>query len=388
MMPPEDAPTLEALESESVADTLRGVMEDEGVSAQNLTLEREESDAPELDELLDGRARDEHGRFVSARGEDGEPQKAAPDTEDKEAKGAPVDPEASEPAIAEPPADWSPEQHKLFHALDEPSQKFVLDSVTEAKGVAAEAQRYVGNVQVLDGILAPHRARWAVQGLDDLGALRAITALSEMADRDPIGFVKFFAEQRGVDLSGLNPAAAPEDSDDPYADPEVLSLKRELAETKAQIAAFRGEFNQRNQARTQEQELRLQETTISEITEFRNAKNAAGSVIHPYFDGVQDFMADIINRERGRGKELTLDQAYDAACRADPDVSAKIEAARVAREARLGGNQRREKAAAASRAGVTVSGSPAPSVQHTNGSIRDELRAEFSTRGLLDQPLI
>ena len=79
----EEAPTLEALESESVADTLKSVMVDEGMETADPmfdtvkeTLETSDTVQPE-EAPAEDRARDESGRFVSTAEPDQETEPQA-----------------------------------------------------------------------------------------------------------------------------------------------------------------------------------------------------------------------------------------------------------------------------------------------------------------------
>jgi len=161
---------------------------------------------------------------------------------------------------------------------------------------------------------------------------------------------------------------------------EILFLNKEEASLFTRIpyklAGIKQHFQTQQQTAVQAQEQQLR----GELQQFMDAKDDKGRPKHPYFNEVRTLMGSFY----GSGQNIGLDQAYDMACRAHPEVYAKIDAARRADAERERAKQQREKAAAAKQAGSSVVGTPAERGQpEPSGDIREDMRRLFAERGAL-----
>lgn len=398
-MPPLNAPTLGELEAESAADTARAVlaeMMDGGQPADNpqgtdTALDATHQDSVvKTDETDDGeksgggeRPRDEKGRFAAKeRDEDDESGEGAGEgaaVSDKEADDSGDVAGDEEPL--EPFAEWSAQQHEEFHKLSRPAQQFLLDQVAAANERASGASKY----DAIEQLLAPRRTAFARDGLDDAGALRQLFALSDMAAQDPASFARWFVQQRGLrpeHIWGQGPAqqqpqgeGQPDFSDDPL----YQYMQQENAQIRQQLDNVLGFIqNQQNTAQSQSHQ-----QVASEIQTFGTAKDDKGRLKHPHFEQVRSLMGTMI----ASGRASDLDTAYDMACRADPDVNAKIASAQRAAEEREQQRQRRAKAEAASKAGKSISGSPGQrAMPEASDDIREDMRRQLIEKGVEVKP--
>ena len=115
-------------------------------------------------------------------------------------------------------------------------------------------------------------------------------------------------------------------------------------------------MNELNQAK-QQQEMQLQQAAGGEVQGFLAQ--------HEFAMDVKDDMADLIEMASRRGREMSLEEAYDRACRAHPEIS-KIFAKRDQANAAASRNQVAQRARAAS---VSVGDAPTP--QPTSGNSAD-----------------
>lgn len=123
------------------------------------------------------------------------------------------------------------------------------------------------------------------------------------------------AAQFGLNLGAPSPAAG--------GQPDH-ALRRELGNLRAELEGFKQrEANREGQARAQ-----TQESAVSEIKAFEDAKDAQGTPAHPHFSQVRERMAALM----GADPTLTLDTAYDSACWAIPAVRQKLLDAERAKE--------------------------------------------------------
>jgi hypothetical protein len=143
-----------------------------------------------------------------------------------------------------------------------------------------------------------------------------------------------------------------------------------IQQLQQQIQQLSGTFQSRAQQEEQAQKARID----GEITTFAGEMDEKGKPKHPYFQQVRPLMSVFL--ERGNAPDMQT--AYDMACRANPDVHAKIVAAKEYADERDRARKAQEKARAATKAGSSVSGAPGGrSEPQPTGDLRDELRAAF-----------
>lgn len=330
------------------------------------------------------RPRDEHGRFVAKDGEPAAetPVAASPEDAGKDAQ----EPKAAEPAEAqpiEPPADWSLEDQQLFRSQPPATQQWMLDKAksfqsdytTKMEEVSQNRAQFEDVFKVLE----PRMRSIQMEGLSPGQAVQQLFALSDFAAEDPGRFIQWYAGQRGVDLSGLVNGGAPQEQLD--VDPTVAALQQENATLKQQLGATatqQQQFEQRYQA---DQSAAQRARDEADVAEFRNATNEDGAPKHPYFDEVRSDMGRMISAELAPD----LETAYDRAVRMNPTTYAKLQAADNAATERKRDQDRREKAAAAQRAGASITGAssaPAGETKLSPGaSVREHLEAQFAAAG-------
>lgn len=396
-----DAPTLG--EVESAADTARAVMSEMlgkgggDVPAAEPSIQPDEVKtdiAPENN----GRVRDAQGRFAPSGelggGKDVKPvaqdaARNAPKTTPAAPKAttAPEPPAATseEPAPGEdepidPPTAWSAAEHAIFHKLSPEARRFVVDKVSALEQRAADAEKAGALSSGIESILAPRRQYFARDGLDDVGAVRQLFGLSDFAAQDPVRFVQWFMQNRGIGPEHLFPAEAlPGDGGAPAGgdpgDPRFQHLMQQNNALQQRLDKLDQYFQ--NQSQRAEQSSQQQVATL--IDQFRGAKDDKGRPQHPYFDQVRPLMGAMLN-----AGATDLKSAYDMACRADPEVSAKIAAAERARAEQEVARKNREKAAAARQAGSSVTGTPADRAPPADpGDPRELMRQIAAEKGLL-----
>jgi hypothetical protein len=386
-MSSEQAPTLQEIENESAADTMRAVMSEmEGAGdAPKETAEPSDSDTGG-----DDRERDEKGRF-KAKEDDATDARTAEERPEGDATPEPETaageaPEGAEQANAEeeddePPHDWSAENQELYRALPKEAKGFVKHSVEYAKRVYAQAEQVAQHYSGLEQILAPRRDAWHRNGTDEVGALRQLLALSDLATQRPQDFAQFYVRERGLKPEDIFPQLAQQGKpDDEYADPEVSQLKKLLTDTRQELEQFKNGYTTQQQQQQQAAEHAQYQQVWQYVQQFRNETDERGRAKYPYFEEVQGLAGTLISS----GKAPDLPTAYDMACHATPGVRAKIVAAQNAQEQRERARKEREKADAARRAGTSISGTPGDRVRaEPSGDLREDLRSEFASRGML-----
>jgi hypothetical protein len=161
----------------------------------------------------------------------------------------------------------------------------------------------------------------------------------------------------GVDIAALDHALVnPQQGAQPqqqgmYQDPRVDQLLAEL--------------NQAKQARAET----LATKAASEVEQFGGSKE--------FFDDVRDEMADLMEVASRRGIDMTLDQAYERACKLHPEISRVLEA----REAATKAGNSNQSTLRAKHAASSVRGTPSGVSTSTPTDLRSAIEAAVETVG-------
>lgn len=350
------------------------------------TLEELEAIVDDSDSSVHELLREEFGRGAEEEESAEDVQEEAPEAAEEDKEGEESEGEEEKDDHLEPPPEWTAEEHELFRKLDPASQKWVLDRVNTAQEVQGKASQASKQYEAIESVLAPHRDRWARDGMSEAVAIKQLVALSDYAASKPTEFIAWFASQRGIDLGQLTGKQPEPDqglSDAQMKDPAVRALaqryevlEKKLSEIQGQTEKITGSLTHKEQEAAAAQERQNREA----IQNFMSETDESGKPKRPYFSQVREMMGVLLEN----GKAAGLEDAYDRACRADPDVWAKIEQAQKARESQETAKQSRGKAAAARIAGSSVSGSPGSRSEPVQtGDLRDDLRALFAEKGMV-----
>lgn len=392
-----EGPTLASIDAgnESPHDTLRAIMSEMGgiesapppPEPAEPTKGHEgsplEGETP-ADKAAADRARDERGRFAKAE-QEAVAKAAATDPAAKKPEGdkQPVAAKEGEPGAetgdddAEPPHDWPLDRQTEFRKLPPALRNFVLEADKNGREVSAERGRY----QAIESVMAPRRQSLAMQGItDDAAAIRAMFAYSDFIDQHPEQFIERLMKAKGLefDTGSAQPQDGQQPQPDDFDDPVIKGLQTEIAQLRGMLGQVTNGLQSQTQA-AQQQEINQAKSTLEA---FRNEKDDKGRLTHPYMSEprIRKAMSAMLR------SQLAADhvQAYDMACRADPEVSAKIAAAAEAARQREASAAARAKAEAAQRAGSSITGTPAgPITPELPGkTAREDLRAVAAEMGL------
>ena len=321
---------------------------------------------------------EDDGEELDASEED---EEGGPDDEDEEGEedDEGEDEEAELEAI-EPPANW-PEQERQFfadlppplqHAYMARAQHMTADYTRKTQALASERQQIAQERQTigdLQRVIGPHMQQWALNGMGPAQAVQQLIALSDMATRDPAGFIQYFANLRGVNLGQLT---AQQQQEEQYVDPQVQVLRQQLAQVQAHL-------NQSSQQQQQWQEQQYAQqyqnafaTTNAAINDFSRQTDQNGNPLYPHFDEVIDEMAGLIES----GQARSMPEAYQKAVWLNDNTRQK-QLARSRAEANAKARRRAERA---SRAAFSLTGASGANGAFNPGdlSIRDTINAAWT----------
>ena len=308
----------------------------EEVVAPEAVITEAETPHDDSEKAADGRVRGPDGKFIAKAPE------MVQDTSDQPSEAV-ADPAAKLAIRA--PASWSPAAKATFDKLPPEVQQAVAKREQEIDHGLRRKSEEVKRYEPLEQVLAPRRAQWAAQGMDEVHAVKTLLAAQDLLEKNPMQGLEFLARSYGVNLNTAQPQGQPYQAQ-PARDshPEIAALKQQLQVLQSQVQT----------AQTA--------PIVSQIEAFQN------DPANLYFENVRDDMAVLLNN----GKASDLKEAYEMACWMRPDIRPFLQTAQAPAA------PVQDKAAQARRAAVSVTGSPGQTrIPKSNGSIEDDIRAAF-----------
>lgn len=267
-----------------------------------------DTEKPEEQTEKPARERDERGKFKAK-------EKEAPETVEQK-----VSDQTPEAARIAPPKEWSGHAKVRWEGLPRAVQEALIKDYEQ---ISEQRTR----TSSLEQILEPRRNLLAANYGSLEQGVNYLFQVSDFAEKDPNGFIQWFAQQRGIPLSNLAPG-----TDQPEGNPlqaalnEIQTLKRELQGLQTNIQSQNTHSLQ------------------SQIDAF------ASDPAHPYFNDVRIQMSGLMQS----GAAKTLDDAYQMACWASPQIRAELQKQEFEKQEK----ERKQKAEQAKRAAGSIGGSP------------------------------
>jgi len=284
-----------------------------------------------------------------------------------------VEPEKTEKdPIAKAPQAWKPEAREHWDAIPEEARREIVrheQQVKEALRDTAEARQFA---QAVTQTLQPYQqfikaeGSNPIQAIDNLmstaAALRTGNAdqvaqlVTQITNQFGIGrFGKEFVRKLDESLSG----AAPKEES-----PEVKALREQYERELAPLKQMHQQMQQQQYYQAQQ----ANQATQSELQQFASQAE--------FLEDVRMDMADLMDLAAQQGRELSLQEAYDRACWANPEIRNVLTRRQQAQQAQ----QVNEKTQRAKKAAVSVSGSaPVSQAQASNGAnLREDLEFAIS----------
>lgn len=303
-------------------------------------------------DLTDMAEADENGPTAETGPEPGDRDKT-------DSRNAPEDHEdqddaQDEDAALEAPAHWPEEDRAAFATLPEEMQQFLL---RRSKETDADYTRKTQELAEQRKELAPIQdvtAAWGDYfreiGVDPAKAIDHVMSVERTLRSGTPEQKRNAIAQLARDY-GIDTAAAPRGMSQQSHDPAIATLQQ-------QLNAIQGQLQNNTQQQAQNQ--------AAKLAEFAARMDENGRPAHPHFNAVRDVMMALARN----GQASSLEDAYDMAVWARPDLREKMLSAREAQqmEAR---SQSAAKARKAARANVRGSGAPAKTAKPK--SLEDEL---------------
>jgi hypothetical protein len=322
------------------------------------TAQESETAAPGEETSQESRLRDEVGKFAKKAEEGIQP---GPKSEPKVAR--------EERA----PQSWKPETRQHWQSL--PAE--VRGEIARREGEFARAMQETSEARRFsDAVMKTIAPYEMFIKAENSNPLQAIDNLMGTAARlrtgtapEIAGLVTQLVQQFGVGRFGPGFIEALDQAlvgQTPQQDPREVAMRRQLEQEIAPVKQFMNQFQQMQQA--QEQQMQAQ------------AGNEVGNFLanQEFAMDVKDDMADLIELAAKRGREMSIEEAYERATRAHPSIG-KILSKRDQATAAQSRNQVAQRARSAA---VSVSGAPsAGSGVSSSGDLRSALENAFAGSG-------
>jgi hypothetical protein len=296
------------------------------------------------------RPRDQFGRFTSAT-----PEGPTPDAETQTAGPQEIadqpETEAAAPdhmPASSPPRSWSETAQKDWATASPALREAVMKREAEMSRGAEQWAQQRNALEPIAQAVAPYAQKYALRGQHPAMAVQQLLAVQDLLERDPVEGIAYVARSYGVDLRQYAAAYDQATRSQQPQDPQVRQLSEQLAQVQ-------GYLQQQANGQQQQEMSRIQH----EIMAFESDAAA-----HPYFAAVRPAMAQLMQT----GVSASLQDAYDHACWAIPEIRARLLQEQRRAESTQRSKSERDAAERARRAGVSVSGAPST----TNGAVRKQ----------------
>lgn len=293
------------------------------------------------------------------------PQATEETQEEVPGEGAPGEP-AAEPAaeaapVAQPPVDWAPEVKAKWQELPPDVQSAVAAREAHINETLRETADIRQDYDDFNAMLQPYEPLMQAEGATDPlqaihGLLNTTATLAMGSAQQKAGKIAAMINHYGVDIETLDQilaGQAPAQPAAPPSDPRIDQIWQRMQ------AAEQGQYQQ------QQQEA---QTSIQAFA--ADPKNV-------HFQSVKNTMADFIEIADQNGNDMTLEEAYQRACLADPQIAPLV----TAEFANQTAQSHQQTVAGARRAGGSLAGKPASGA--TTGitddmSLRDTIKAQLA----------
>lgn len=254
----------------------------------------------------DKRERDESGKFKAA--------------EESIAEPAPIVEESSEekelpeidPKLARAPTTWRNDAKAKWNTIAPEIREEILKREEDiGRGIStykADADFGKSVQQSLTPYMAMINASGATPNQAVTSMLDTYYKLQSGTPQDKANLLLQAAQQYGADMSVLTAEI----------DPAQNTMQQQLYPLTQKIQSLEQQISQQN---NQAQQLGSSQATSS-IEAFRNATDEAGQSLYPHFEGLREHMADLIDRAESIGQTKSLEEAYEDAEWASPDLRA------------------------------------------------------------------
>lgn len=348
-------------------DTTSEVLDDATEEAQFSEEQTADNDAESTEDSAGDDAGDEseEGR-VDEGAEDTSAEQGAQDAAGADDVAADSDGKKSSKDSIKAPVGWSPKARQYWSKLPREVQELVAAREQEVTDVIANTKAARQTHDAFTQLANSYAPVLAAEGVDPMQATQSLfQTVAQLRMGTPAQKAEVIAELIGnydVDIGTLDAVL----TDQPVGDPEEERLNAMFEQRFGpMLQAMQGmQGMQQHAAEQRDAAARDEVVAFSEKAEF--------------LDDVRLQMADLIDMAHARGQQMTLEQAYDVACRAHPEISAIMQEREKAERIKGAAQSVEEKRKAASSLSGRKTGAGG---KDGNLSLRDSLSDAWDNQG-------
>lgn len=283
-------------------------------------------------------------------------------------KGAAATPTPNDSLKA--PVDWSPKERESWSKVPRELQERILARERDMAQTMEGTRHARAVYDAMDKMAQSYAPTMAALGTQNpLEAVQTLfhtaTVLNSGSPQQKAAEVARLINQFGVDVVTLDNALVGNNSA-PAQNPQSAQIEQLLEQKLAPVNQYMQQVQQ------------MQQYQQSQQQQAANQSVMAFAQDHEFLGDVREAMADIIEMAAQRGVNLSLEDAYNRACAAHPEISQVMEQRR--QQEQLLGQQntlQQKKNAAASLSGRMVGSGGADQ----NLSLRDQITAAWESAG-------
>lgn len=283
---------------------------------------------------------------------------------DGEPIGADTPPSPQPEAGPKPPVDWPAEVQQAWGDLPEGVRNEVARREAQINETLRETAGIRHDYDTFTEMLQPYIPLMSAEGLQPMqaieGLMKTTAALQMGSPQQKAQRVAGLIQHYGVDIEMLDQVLAGQ----PVADPSEDKFNQMLEQRMAPVNELLNRVNQAEQAAHQQ----TYDEAGQDISSFANDGK------HPYFEQVRLVMADFLDMAAQQGVDMSLEDAYNRACLADPQVAPEY-TRQYTQDA--GSMLQGKREAASSIHGAGSSGAPVDGEM----SLRETIEAQFGGSG-------
>lgn len=202
-------------------------------------------------------------------------------------------------------------------AYPEPFRKALEDRERAFAQAYGEKSTALKAWEPLQQQIAPYEQALRAQGIEPTQFLGQLLHAHNFLTQQPQQAMMWLAQSYGVDLNQL--VGQIQQSQDEI-DPRTKAIMAELQAVRQELTGFKTQQQTAQQRAQADAEARSQ----AEFTEWVQAKDSSGALLHPYFEEVQSIMHRLALGYEHAGQQYSMDGLYTEACKLHPQVSERI----------------------------------------------------------------
>lgn len=172
-------------------------------------------------------------------------------------------------------------------------------------------ERFMDVVNKFHPIIAAEGVTDPVQGFH--GLMETMAGLRMGTPHQKAALIAKFIHGYGVDINELDGILAGQQTGQPAQPTQNSQLEALLEQKMAPVTQFMNDIERQKQIKNQQ----LQQVTNAEVADFASK--------HEFYEDVRMDMADLLDLATKNGRKMSLQQAYDAACAANPEVQGALQ---------------------------------------------------------------